>query len=367
MRMKLYLSILLAFVMLLASCGQADTQTGEGTTEMITSEPMTEDAADYSYTYLDVFDGLMLHGRTLPHEKGKLGLEWSWSGFTMQGWFDGPILAQIEVVGQLGVIFRVEIDGGDSVAKQFPLGEQSVVLAEVEQGYHTITVRKVTEGSTSRVTVKALIFNGKLDQVPEESPLRIEFIGDSITNGVGSYPEAVTNWDYLTHCDAAYSYATMVGKALNAEVHLTSISGWGVVRGATSLDHQLPLVYDLASHEVDKEAKWDFASWQPDVVVVALGTNDEGVPPGQFMPAALKFLKTVRQKNPDAYIVWMYGMMSTKQTAAIELAITEMKDDRIVYLPQETNTAGGWGHPTYEAQCGYAAKLIELLKPIVSK
>ena len=362
MKMKQFMLVTLALVMLLASCGQTNSTQKGDTTDMTTTE-----AREYSNVHLDTFEGLLIHGRTMPIEKGKLGLEWSWSGFTIQGWFDGAIVANVETVGQLGAILRVEVDGGESQPITIPLGNKTVILADVAKGYHTITVRKATEGSTSRITLKSLDFKGELDKAPETPTLKIEFIGDSITNGVGSYPEAVTNWDYLTHCDAYYSYATMVGKALNADVHLTAISGWGVVRGSTSTDHQLPLVYDLISHEVDKEAKWDFSSWQPDVVVIALGTNDEGIAPGQFMPAALKFLKTVREKNPNAYIVWMYGMMSVKHTAAIELAISEMNDDKIVFLTQDTNAAGGWGHPTYEAQCAYAAKLLDLLKPIVSK
>ena len=362
MKIKTLFLVLLATV-LLASCGQGSQTSSEETSDMITTEAERE----YPYTYVDTFGGLLIHGRTLTPEKGKLGLEWSWSGFTMQGWFDGAIGMSLEVVGQLGVMLRIEVDGGESQALRLPLGEQVITLANVEKGYHTVTVRKVSEGSTSRVTVKALTFNGELDTPPEAPDLKIEFIGDSITNGVGSYPETVTSWDYLTHCDAYYSYASMVGKELNADVHLTSISGWGVVRGSTSLSHQIPLIYDLTSHEVDKETKWDFASWQPDVVVVALGTNDQGVPPGQFMPAALTFLQTVRQKNPDAYIVWMYGMMNDPQTAAIQKAIEDMHDDRIVYLQQGLNVAGGWGHPTYEAQCGYAEKLVELLRPIVTE
>jgi len=334
----------------------------DAVTESIMKEPST-----YTETNLDTFDSLLIHGRTLPPENGRLVLEWSWSGFTLRGWFDGPIAIDCLVATPLSILLHVAVDGEDTLLNPITAGEQSVILAEVERGYHTITVRKTSEGSIGTLTVRGLRFSGAIDTPPQAPSLTVEIIGDSITNGLGSYPEAITEWHPILQSDAYYSYSTMLGQALDAEVRLVAMSGWGVTHGSVSPDHRIPDIYHLASPIADPSAEWDFSVNRPDVVIIALGTNDVNTPSDVFATEAMRFLETVREKNPDAYIVWMYGMMDSRFSVALRTEIRRLNDDRVVYLRASLSQSGGWGHPTYEAQCGYAEALAELLEPVIGE
>src|SRR4029079_14676660 len=55
---------------------------------------------------------------------------------------------------------------------------------------------------------------------------------------------------------------------------------------------------------------WDFAKWQPHAVVINLGTNDastSGDPGTPYETAYLGFVRTLRQKYPDAHFVLTIG------------------------------------------------------------
>ncbi|MBE6637022.1 MAG: hypothetical protein E7618_04385 [Ruminococcaceae bacterium] len=303
-----------------------------------------------------------------PTEEG-LRIDWTYSGFTMRGWFDGPLVANVFSEGELGFVFRVEVDGGESIPQRIGLGEKTVTLATLEKGYHTVTVRKVTEGSTSRVILRSLSFKGMLDEPPKAPELKIEIIGASTSCGVGSYPEAVTNWDYLTHCDSYYAYTTMVAREMEAELNFVSVSGWGLVYGSGSADKKIPSIYSLTSYVSDRETKWDFDSWQADVVIITLGGNDRSAPAmlkQSYSYHALNFLKTVREAYPHAYLLWHYGDAGEELVPHIQAAVSQMNDERVAYLGRPRNSSGGWSHADYQTHVTYAQDVLAHLTPILT-
>ena len=73
----------------------------------------------------------------------------------------------------------------------------------------------------------------------------------------------------------------------------------------------MPAVYarTLASTAT---STWDFAKWQPHAVVINLGTNDastSGDPGTPYETAYLTFVRTLRQKYPDAHLLLTIGPM----------------------------------------------------------
>lgn len=124
----------------------------------------------------------------------------------------------------------------------------------------------------------------------------------------------------------------------------------------------------------------DFESWQPDVIVVNLGTNDGGAFTSpewidettkesfkqhidddgnynkndikRFENAIIKFLCKIRKNNRKAKIVWAYGMLGTPMMKYIYRSIekyqNEFNDDKvfITQLPNTTEeTVGARKHP----------------------
>ncbi|GIQ69147.1 GDSL family lipase [Xylanibacillus composti] len=223
----------------------------------------------------------------------------------------------------------------------------------------------------------------------EEKPYKIEFIGDSITSGEGAIgAKEEEDWIPMWF-SAVHNYAALTAEALNAEYRILSQSGWGVL---TSWDNNprgnLPDYYEqvcgLLTGEKNRalgafEAH-DFASWQPDVVVVNLGTNDGGAfhsPPWRdeatgethqqrlledgtyhaedvqaFEDAVVQFLRKLRRCNPQAQIVWAYGMLGIPMMPAIYRAVdayrkqTGDRNVTVFQLPDTTaETIGARTHP----------------------
>lgn len=145
----------------------------------------------------------------------------------------------------------------------------------------------------------------------EEPKLRMEVIGDSITFGEGcSGAEKEMTWNSFCF-NAVDHYAYMAAKELGAVYHCISQSGWGVFCSWEGNEQQaIPLYYEqvcgLLNGERNKELgaleKWDFQKFQPDVVVVNLGTNDgSGTRDMEKVEkAVIDFLRKIRACNPES-------------------------------------------------------------------
>lgn len=223
----------------------------------------------------------------------------------------------------------------------------------------------------------------------EEKPYKIEFIGDSITSGEGAIgARAEEDWIPMWF-SAIHNYTYMTAEAMNADYRVISQSGWGVL---TSWDNNpnnnIPDYYEqvcgLLTGEKNQALgagdQHDFESWQPDVVVINLGSNDGGAfqTPGwrdpvsgkvhkqrlnddgsyheddlaAFEDAVDRFLVKLRKTNPKAQLVWAYGMLGFPMMPAIYRAVdgyTKRTGDRkvsVLQLPDTTEeTIGARTHP----------------------
>lgn len=157
--------------------------------------------------------------------------------------------------------------------------------------------------------------------LPLETPkLRLEVIGDSITSGEGG-SGAGEEMTWNSFCfNAVDNYAYMAAKELGAVYNCISQSGWGVFCSWEGNEQQaIPLYYEqvcgLLNGERNKQLgameKWDFQKFQPDVIVVNLGTNDSSGTKNmdRVGKAVEDFLRKLRVCNPESYILWCYGML----------------------------------------------------------
>jgi lysophospholipase L1-like esterase len=160
-------------------------------------------------------------------------------------------------------------------------------------GVHTVTFTKRTEADTGLTTFLGFTFTGTIVPPDPKPTRRIEIIGDSITCGAGveatssGAPECSQNGLLdLGNPQAGYgqgvengylAFGPVLARALDAEWHVTCASGIGLVRSYYSRGDQRPMpqVYDLLYPENAASAPtWDTSLFKPDVIVVALGTND---------------------------------------------------------------------------------------------
>lgn len=93
-------------------------------------------------------------------------------------------------------------------------------------------------------------------------------------------------------------------------------------------------------------------------MVIGLGTNDMAqVTSGtERQTNYVNLMNTVRSKNPDVPIVWVYGMMRNDTFYDISAAVNAMGGSAagIYTLELPQNNAGGSNHPEFAAQTTYA-------------
>lgn len=273
---------------------------------------------------------------------------------------------------------KVYVDGVEQTDIVLDKTMQTVVLAEGldPDEIHTVEVRKRNSPRSSTAGVLNIeVLSGKKLVPTEEKEKLIEFIGDSLTVGYSAADteKTATVWSTATE-DGTKTYAKQVADAFDAEYMVTAISGRGVVmNNSGGSGYLLPEVYPELDIYNMPGAAYDFAL-QPDVIVINLGTNDAtnaGLDLDAYQDGVYDFVKTVREKNPNAKIIWAYGMRSDKMTAevaaATQAAISRLSaegDGQVYYLSLPLAQEMHLNHPTAAAYTPSGELLIETIEEI---
>lgn len=321
---------------------------------------------------------IKIMGRTAQSEDG-VDFFWSASGFEANA-NGSELWARIESdYDKFEVWISVWLNGVQTARLMLNKGTNDVCLYRnlPSANVKNIRVYKETQAmgddAKHRFLLKSLSTDGDLLPVTPQ-PLRIEFIGDSITSGEGTVgAKGETDWTSIFF-GATKTWAFKLARMVGADFNVISQSGWGVVCGYDgNLDHALPKYYGEVCSVANRfggERKWDFKNFEPDWVIVNLGTNDQN--PCQSRPdiaeifeaGVISFLTKIRANNPKAKIVWCYGMIGHILTQQIERAVDAYKkqsgDDRVQYilLPEiDMEKTGALSHPT-EIQQQEAAEYL---------
>ena len=196
------------------------------------------------------------------------------SGACLKGLFRGERL-EITLRGDPAVqgrntYIRLSLDGH---ARRFRLPRREKVISlSAVKGEHFFEIVKLTESESNAFSIFSIRTDGEFLPIREEKKLKIEFVGDSITTGYGVRAKN-SDEDYsVATQDVTLSYAYLAARALNAEMHVVAASGWGLYKSKYA-EHAMPDFYDCVDLTRNR-AKWDFSLFSPDVIVLALGTND---------------------------------------------------------------------------------------------
>ncbi|MEO6151193.1 MAG: GDSL-type esterase/lipase family protein, partial [Mucilaginibacter sp.] len=183
---------------------------------------------------------------------------------------------------------------------------------------HTITICKATESGIGYLEFVGMSCKKLLPASPKPV-LKMEFIGNSITCGTGSDTKEIPcdsgTW-YDQH-NAYMSYGALTARALNAQWHLSSVSGIGLTKSCCGMDVVMPDVMDKINMRANT-IKWDFKKYQPDVVTVCLGQNDGIVDSALFCSAYVKFVDTLRLNYPKATVVCLTSPMASPELVAVQ-------------------------------------------------
>ena len=270
--------------------------------------------------------------------------------------------------------YAVLVDGEIIADDVMSTPEKTLTLFDGETSRTAkIKIIHLSEAMNGAIGVKniSVTSNQPVPIYPEpEKALSIEFIGDSITcaygvEGLSSYESFKTTTENFMK-----SYAYLTAQKLDADYSAVSYSGHGIISGYTSsgeinTDSLIPDCYGLTGKLSDYAENWKFETRSHDVVVINLGTNDSSyvtkdpeTRAQEFINGYMDFLKTVREKNPEAYIICTLGTMGDELyeyvAEAVEQYRTDTGDQRIMsYHSTVQNQADGIGsdwHPSAVTQ-----------------
>ena len=273
------------------------------------------------------------------------------------------------------VYFTVYINGARQTERlKFETGSSSQLIANGLESTETYTIKIVreTEEKYGNFTARSVSMecHGKLGAKPADKKLHIEFIGDSVTCGLGSLcgylaEDGVTVSDKQTgKCgvttaetalceDATNSYAYLAAQTLNADCSVVSKSGLGITETCGN---------EPALEYYNKQYNKNIS---PDLVVINLGTNDWGTSADitSFKNGVKALINKVRElRGANVKIIWTTGLMGNAYKEYTAIAINELGYDNVYHFTGLTEGRGGHnGHPTKEQAAVAAKELVNFI------
>jgi lysophospholipase L1-like esterase len=239
-----------------------------------------------------------------------MGPRFAWSGSGMLARFSGTSVG-VRLTGAQQ--YTVLIDGALQ-PKLTSTGDLDPLASDLALGEHTVEVYRRTEANQGEAQFLGFDFGaGQLLAPPPAAEHRIEIIGDSISAGYGD--EGTLPCGFSPDTENHYvTYGAIAARNLDADLVTVAWSGKGVVCNygddAAACTDPMPIYYDRILPD-RADSVWSFASYQPQAVVINLGTNDFSttVDPASadFETAYAALLERVRAAYPDAFILCTVG------------------------------------------------------------
>ena len=335
---------------------------------------------------------IRLNGRYSNSINSLGGVTFDFAGMSVQfaAYCEGTV--RVQVGPTVGKIHYTAFVDGKRLEKDIVGSGYLTLATDLERGYHTFELAKGTDVGYY-TTLESISLSGTILPLDPTDMPSIEFIGDSITSGIGAcYKEGVSLYN-----DATLSYGFLTAHELGAPYSIFSRGGYSL----TDVAKDKPCIKDIYDRQnpwrpYSANALYDFKGGS-DIVVINLGTNDRWsgtVNDEQFKSGMYYFLDIVRKKNPNAKIVWVYGMMFAGDMSyqnVIEEVMTDLggtakgyyscelpydwgtdytytdKDGKTVTVPSVSKEPHFANHPVKEGHEAAAKVLAQFLRENVIK
>ncbi len=285
------------------------------------------------------------------------------TGFEICARFESDVDIELyltkEKEGCDSVYFTVYIDG-ERLRERYGVSVGKSVLhidMPKENGACVLRVVKQSESNYNLCEVRAISFKGELLSPPARKEKYIEYIGDSLSCGMGvlgrkgvELPQT-TLWEDVTQ---GYTYTS--AQSLDVDYSIVSESGIGI---AGSWFDPLIDFYSAYSYKRDKTVKYDFAR-VPDLIVINLVTNDFYLNCDlgicsleEVEQKTVEFIELVRASyGRQIPILWVgrFMKLGDSYVDAVDRAISKIggEEAKIFRLDVPTCAGGAHGHPDIE-------------------
>lgn len=307
-----------------------------------------------------------------------------WPGVYIQFQFTGKSCA-VKMSDTRHDYFQVLVD--DLPAKVMKVTSDTVlVIADnLKNKLHRVEIVKRTEGEQGTATFSGIYLDkgAAISPWPNLPKHKIQFIGNSITCGYGVEGKS-KNEHFKPETENAYeSYAPITARAFDADYHLVSHSGYGVVRNygykEKTSPEPMPSKYDQV-YDLKKQPKWNFSNWVPDAVVINLGTNDFSTHPfpdkAVFQRGYENLILRVQKNYPGVPVFCIVGPMIdepcysyVKEMVEAFRQVHQVSNVYFVgvptYLMIPGHDLGADSHPNYSGQKKTASFLVPVMSSVL--
>ncbi len=262
-----------------------------------------------------------------------------------------------------------------------------IITAPQNNVEHTLVISKATEAANGQITITKITAQN-LTTPKQNFKTKIEFIGNSITCGFGNDMEIPcgngSKW-YDQH-NAYWSYASLTARAVNASYMISAISGAGIYRNWNSDGPTVPQQYENAFLNTDSTNKWNFNNYTPDIITIALGTNDMSNGDGKtirlpfdktkYITNYKKFITTIYSHYPNAQLVLLNSpMLEAEKNIVLQQCITAIQNEinenvkpvKLIktFWFKTMQSAGCTYHPSIADHKVIAGQLIPFIKRLL--
>jgi Carbohydrate esterase 2 N-terminal/GDSL-like Lipase/Acylhydrolase family len=327
-------------------------------------------------TFFAADNPLIQYTGRIDFSKAELPRMWS-PGVYINMQFKGTAITAVikdqELWGKNHNYLEVIIDGNKKRI-QTKAKTNYITVSDLTDSFHSLMICKNTESNIGYIEF-AGVYCDDLTKPQPKPKRKIEFIGNSITCGASSDMSEIPcgKGVWQDQHNAYMAYGPVTARSLNAQWHLSAVSGIGLIHSCCNLDIIMPPVFDKIDLRGDS-VQWNFKYYQPDVITVCLGQNDGIQDSATFCKAYIAFLHQLRGYYPKAQIVLLTSPMADEklkpilrnQISAVVKFLKKEKDKKVSkYFFNGSFTSGCDYHPDLNEHQLIAKELTAYLKKLM--
>lgn len=351
----------------------------EAPTDAPTDKPIDEadEIVGTKFTLLENEDKFKINGRYIKLKTG-VACDNVGAGIEFQGTMKGKVYVEIRT--DADAYFTVYVDGVEQEERYRVHGgrfSETLEVADLGEtdGEHHIRVVKQTEARYALADFRSVTVDGALGDAPADKEIYIEFIGSSLTCGMGNigWPDmGVAPSQSAGYEVGTKGMAFLFAEAMGADCSILGVSGMGLAK-TWFPPMTMTNFYEATSYYRDEEEKFDFESARvPDIIVLNVGKNDwqlsGSLTPsteGEFTTAARQNLALIREKYGDEVpIIWAYDLYDKHRMDLIEPILEELGGEEAGYYTCDvtSNQLGGDKHTDLDGHKQAAEDLMNFMK-----